>query len=95
MNLLWRKARGDARAHGRRLTLIGLVLFISAAAATAMWSARQVLVREIAASFSQAQVVMCTPGKMLCRAHSSGVGKYMLMRDPHAVKVANASPLPR
>lgn len=56
MNLVWRKARGDARAHARRFALIALVLFAAAATATAMWSARQVLVREIAVSFSRAQV---------------------------------------
>ena len=56
MNLVWRKARGDALAHRRRLGLIALVLLVSVAAAATAWSARQVMVREISASFAQAEV---------------------------------------
>ena len=55
-SMRWRKVRGDARQHWLQITLIALVLVVGAAGVAAALNAQAILKREIASSFSKANV---------------------------------------
>ena len=54
MNTRWRKVAGDFRQHRIQILLIGLVLLLGGAAVVAALNARDILQREIAASYRRA-----------------------------------------